>query len=122
MDVAHAGAFSLYVDAIQRADRICGELWTTIQTMPEYKDRTALFIMPDFGRDADGDPGGNGFQHHRTGGAMARTTWLLALGPGIRQNVTVDRAIQPIDLVPTVGKRHGFETPYVQGAPIAELV
>src|SRR5246500_5722721 len=122
MDVAHAGAFSLYVDAIQRADRICGELWTTIQTMPEYKDRTALFIMPDFGRDADGDPGGNGFQHHRTGGAMARTTWLLALGPGIRQNVTVDRAIQPIDLVPAIGKRHGFETPYVNGAPIAELV
>jgi hypothetical protein len=122
MDVAHAGAFSLYVDAIQRADRICGELWTTIQTMPEYKDRTALFIMPDFGRDADGDPGGNGFQHHRTGGAMARTTWLLALGPGIRQNVAVDRAIQPIDLVPTIGKRHGFETPYVNGAPIAELV
>jgi hypothetical protein len=122
MDVAHAGAFSLYVDAIQRADRICSELWTTIQTMPEYKDRTALLIMPDFGRDADGDPGGNGFQHHRTGGAMARTTWLLALGPGIRQNVTVDRAIQPIDLVPTIGKRHGFETPYVKGAPIAELV
>jgi hypothetical protein len=90
--------------------------------MPDYKDRTALFIMPDFGRDADGDPGGNGFQHHRTGGAMARTTWLLALGPGIRQNVTVDRAIQPIDLVPTIGKRHGFETPYVNGAPIAELV
>jgi hypothetical protein len=53
---------------------------------------------------------------------MARTTWLLALGPGIRQNVTVDRAIQPIDLVPTIGKRHGFETPYVNGAPIAELV
>ncbi len=122
MDVAHAGAFSLYVDAIQRADRICGELWTTIQSMPEYKDRTALFIMPDFGRDADGDPGGNGFQHHRTGGAMARTTWLLALGPGIRQNVTVDRAIQPIDLVPTIGKRHGFDTPYVKGSPIAELV
>jgi hypothetical protein len=122
MDVAHAGAFSLYVDAIQRADRICGELWSTIQSLPEYKDRTGLFIMPDFGRDADGDPGGNGFQHHRTGSAMARTTWLLALGPGIRQNVTVDRAIQPIDLVPTIGKRHGFETPYVNGAPIAELV
>jgi hypothetical protein len=122
MDVAHAGAFSLYVDAIQRADRICAELWTTIQGMPEYKDRTALFIMPDFGRDADGDPGGNGFQHHRTGGAMARTTWLLALGPGIRQNVTVDRAIQPIDLVPTIGKRHGFDTPLVQGKPIPELI
>lgn len=122
MDVAHAGAFSLYVDAIQRADRICGDLWATIQSLPEYRDRTALFIMPDFGRDADGDPGGNGFQHHRTGGAMARTTWLLALGPGIRQNVTVDRPIQPVDLVPTIGQRHGFDTPLVQGKPIPELL
>jgi hypothetical protein len=122
MDVAHAGAYSLYVDAIQRADRICGMLWTTIESMPEYKGRTALFILPDFGRDADGDPGGNGFQHHRTGGALARTTWLLALGPGIRENVTVDRAIQPIDLVPTIGARHGFATPLAAGAPVPELL
>src|SRR6202035_241847 len=98
--------------------QICGELWTTIQTMAEYKDRTALFIMPDFGRDADGDPGLNGFQHHRTRGAMPRTPCLLALGPVIRQHVTVDRAIQPIDLVPTIGKRHGFDTSLAQGAPI----
>jgi len=68
MDIAHSGAFSLYVDAIQRADRLCGELWKIIQSEPEYKDCTTLYIMPDFGRDADDDPGGNGFQHHRTGG------------------------------------------------------
>jgi hypothetical protein len=110
MDIAHAGAFSLYVDAIQRADRLCAQLWTMIQSDPEYKDRTTLYILPDFGRDSDEDANGNGFQHHRTGGALARTTWLLALGPHIRQNVVVERPIQSIDLVPTIASHLGFST------------
>lgn len=122
MDIAHSGAYSLYVDAIQRADRLCAELWQTIQTMPEYKDRTTLLILPDFGRDADDDPNGNGFQHHRTGGAMARTTWLLALGPGIQANATVDRRIESIDLVPTLGRKLGFATPGAHGRSIEEIL
>ncbi|MEK6399042.1 MAG: hypothetical protein V4734_13210 [Terriglobus sp.] len=110
MDVAHSGAYSLYIDAIRRADRLCAELWQAVQAHPEYKNRTSLYIMPDFGRDADDDPSGNGFQHHRTGSDMARTTWLLAMGPHIRQNVIVERPIESIDLVPTVGCRLGFDT------------
>lgn len=46
MDIAHTGAYSLYVDAIQRADRLCAELWSAIQSDPEYKDRTTLYILP----------------------------------------------------------------------------
>ena len=122
IDVAHAGAYSLYLEGIQRADRLCGQLWAAIQTDPEYKDRTTLLILPDFGRDADGDPGGNGFQHHRTGGPLARTTWLLALGPGIHGNVTVDRPIEPVDVVPTVGGLLGFDTPLARGRRIPELL
>jgi hypothetical protein len=110
MDVAHSGAYSLYVDAIQRADRLCAELWSMVQSDPEYKDRTTVYIMPDFGRDADDDPAGNGFQHHRTGGAMARTTWMLVLGPHVRQNTTVSRRVESIDLVPTIGRSLGFAT------------
>jgi hypothetical protein len=121
MDIAHSGAYSLYIDAIQRADRLCAELWSAVQTDPEYKDRTTLYIMPDFGRDSDDDPTGNGFQHHRTGGAMARTTWMLALGPHLRRNTTVDRPIESIDLVPTIGRCLGFETAS-PGRIIGELV
>jgi hypothetical protein len=121
MDIAHAGAFSLYVDAIQRADRLCAELWRIVQSDPEYKDRTTIYILPDFGRDSDGDPAGNGFQHHRTGGALARTTWMLALGPEIRQGRVVERAIESVDLVPTIGCRLGFATS-TGGRCIGELV
>ena len=121
MDIAHSGAYSLYVDAIQRADRLCAELWSAVQTDPEYKDRTTLYIMPDFGRDADDDPAGNGFQHHRTGGAMARTTWMLALGPHLRHNTTVDRPIESIDLIPTIGRCLSFDTAST-GRIIGELL
>ncbi len=120
MDIAHSGAYSLYVDAIRRADRLCAELWTMIQSDPEYKDRTTLYLMPDFGRDGDDDPAGNGFQHHRTGGAMARTTWMLAMGPHLRANAVVDRPIQSIDLVPTIGCHLGFAT-QSHGSCIREL-
>jgi hypothetical protein len=122
IDVAHAGAYSLYIDGIRRTDRLCGELWKMIQAEPEYAGKTSLFILPDFGRDSDEDAGGNGFQHHRTGDALSRTTWLMALGPGIREGVVYDRAVDSTDLVPTLGSMLGFSASLSQGKPIGELV
>jgi len=121
IDVAHAGAFSLYIDGIRRTDRLCAEVWKAIQTEPEYAGKTTLFILPDFGRDSDQDSAGNGFQHHRTGDAASRTTWMMALGPGIREGVVHDRALDSTDLVPTIGSIMGFSPSLVQGKPIREL-
>ena len=122
IDVAHAGAYSLYIDGIRRTDRLCSELWKMIQTEPEYAGKTSLFILPDFGRDSDEDAGGNGFQHHRTGDTLSRTTWMMALGPGIREGVVYDRAVDSTDLVPTLGSLLGFSASLSQGKPIGELV
>jgi hypothetical protein len=122
IDIAHAGAYSLYVDAIRRTDRLCAEFWTAVQSEPEYAGNTTLFILPDFGRDGDQDSGGNGFQHHRTGDAASRTTWMMALGAGVRQGVVYDRPMQSIDLVPTLGAMMGFTPSLSQGKAIKELV
>jgi hypothetical protein len=122
IDIAHAGAYSLYVDAIRRTDRLCAEFWTAVQSEPEYAGNTTLFILPDFGRDGDQDSGGNGFQHHRTGDAASRTTWMMALGAGVRQGVLYDRPMQSIDLVPTLGAMMGFTPSLSQGKAIKELV
>lgn len=119
MDVAHSGAFSLYIDAIQRADRLVAELWQEVETNPEYAGRTTLLLLPDFGRDADGEA--SGFQHHRTGSAMARTTWMLALGRGVPQGRIVQRPLESVDIVPTAGAMLGFATPLCTGRPIVEL-
>jgi hypothetical protein len=122
IDIAHSGAFSLYLEGIRRSDRLCAEIWKMIETHPEYKGRTTMFILPDFGRDSDANPAGNGFQHHRTGDALSRTTWLMALGPGVRQNMTVDRPVDSLDLVPTIGSLMGFSTALAQGKPLTEVL
>lgn len=121
IDIAHSGTFSLYLDGIRRCDRLCADLWRAIQKDPEYANKTTMFILPDFGRDSDIDPGGNGFQHHRTGDAMSRTTWMIALGPGIRQNVVVDRPVESVDLVPTLGALLGFDARMSQGKALVEV-
>jgi hypothetical protein len=122
IDVAHAGAYSLYVDGIRRTDRLCSDLWKAIQSEPEYAGKTTLFILPDFGRDSDDDAAGNGFQHHRTGDALSRTTWMLVAGPGIHEGVVFDRAVDSTDLVPTLGSMMGFSPSLAQGKPIGELL
>jgi hypothetical protein len=122
IDIAHAGTYSLYVDGIRRTDRLCAEMWKIIESEPEYHGKTTLLILPDFGRDADDDPGGNGFQHHRTGDPLSRTTWLMAIGPGIREGLVHDRPVDSTDLVPTIGSMMGFSAAMAQGKPIAEIL
>lgn len=122
IDIAHAGTYSLYIDGIRRTDRLCSEIWKAIESEPEYAGKTTLLILPDFGRDADTDPGGNGFQHHRTGDALSRTTWLIAIGPGIREGVVHDRAVDSVDLVPTIGSMLKFSASQSDGKPITEIL
>ena len=122
IDIAHAGSYSLYVDAIKRTDRLCADIWKEVQNRPEYTGTTAMFVLPDFGRDSDTTSGGNGFQHHRTGDAASRTTWMMALGPGIREGLVVDRPIESTGLVPTVGSLLGFSPSLAQGKPIEEVL
>jgi hypothetical protein len=121
IDIAHAGAYSLYVEGIRRTDRLCAELWKAVQSEPEYAGNTTLFVLPDFGRDADQDAGGNGFQHHRTGDSASRTTWMMALGAGVREGVVYDHPLQSTDLVPTLGAMMGFSASLAQGRLIKEL-
>src|SRR5437588_1335750 len=122
IDVAHSGSYSLYLEGIQRSDRLCLDIWKAIGSEPEYAGKTNLFILPDFGRDSDTDAGGNGFQHHRTGDALSRTTWMMALGPGIRENFVVDRRVESTDLVPSLGSLLGFTPRFSQGKPIPEVL
>jgi hypothetical protein len=121
IDVAHSGAYSLYIEGIRRTDRLCAELWKAIETEPEYAGNTTMFVLPDFGRDSDLDAGGNGFQHHRTGDAASRTTWMMVLGAGVRHGVVYNDPVQSIDLVPTIGGMLGFSPSQSRGELIREL-
>ena len=52
IDIAHSGAYSLYIDGIRRTDRLCAELWKAVQSEPEYAGNTRCLSF----RISDGMP------------------------------------------------------------------
>src|SRR5258708_12866360 len=80
VDIAHFGAYSLYLEAIRRTDRLVHGLWQHAQSLPPYRDHTTLIVVPEMGR--DGDPSGTGFQNHPTGDESPPRLLILALPPG----------------------------------------
>jgi hypothetical protein len=47
---------------------------------------------------------------------------MMALGPNIRENVTVDRPIESIDLVPTLAHLLGCNARFSRGHLITEVL
>lgn len=121
MDVAHWGAYSLYLQAITKTDRLCGMLWDEVGTNASYKDKTTVLIVPELGRDGDSDAA-NGFLNHRSGDPSCRNVWMLALGAGVSKGAT-DRPIAHVDIAATAAEMLGYRAAEgVVGEPIRELL
>ena len=121
MDVAHWGAYSLYLQAITKTDRLCGMLWDEVQANPAYKDKTTVLVAPELGRDGDADTA-NGFLNHRSGDPSCRNVWMLALGAGVAKGAT-DRPIAHVDIAATAAEMLGYKAAEgVIGEPIRELL
>jgi len=120
MDVAHWGAYSLYLQAITRTDRLCGMLWKEVQSNPQYKDQTTMLVLPELGRDGDMNTA-NGFLNHRSGDPSCRQVWMLALGAGISAG-EIERPISHVDVCATAADILGVKIPEVAGQPIREML
>ena len=51
-DVAH-GSFDAYSEVIRRNDAAIGEIWTAVKEDPLLATSTAIFVLPEFGRNKD---------------------------------------------------------------------
>lgn len=120
MDVAHWGAYSLYLQAITKTDRLCGMLWNEIQSNPQYKDQTTLLILPELGRDGDMNTA-NGFLNHRSGDPSCRHVWMLALGAGVSAG-EIERPIAHVDVCASAAGMLGVKIPEIAGQPVRELM
>lgn len=76
-DWAHEGRYDEYLNAAHRADGFLRILWETVQSMPEYRDRTTLIFSPDHGR---GD-GGLRWKDHGQKIPESKYIWMAFLGP-----------------------------------------
>jgi hypothetical protein len=101
VEVAHFGAYSLHVAGIRTADRLVWQLWNEVEANPEYRGKTTMLILPEFGRDPDGSST-NGFFNHRANEESTRDTWMMALGAGVERPDVAERPIRHVDICPTL--------------------
>jgi hypothetical protein len=78
---AHEGRYDLYLDATQRADRFIERIWNLVQSLPEYRDQTALLVTTDHGRGATIKD----WTDHGREVPAAERTWIALLGAGVPQ-------------------------------------
>lgn len=75
-DWAHFGAYPEYLNAAHLGDSYLRELWTLLQSLPEYRGKTTLIVLPDHGRGV-----GAKWTSHGKDIPESRQTWMAFLGP-----------------------------------------
>jgi hypothetical protein len=90
---AHHGYYKNYLDAARQVDKWIGEIWSSVQADPQYKNKTALLITVDHGR---GNRNKEQWTDHGEGIEEASEIWFAVIAPG---NVPAAGEIkQPIQL------------------------
>ena len=93
IDTCHSD-YNGYLRNQQLADACVSHLWDFIQSDPDLKDTTTVFVMPEHGRHLffngnNPDSLGRSGIDHGQGDNGDRDVWVLALGPGIKQNQVI---------------------------------
>jgi hypothetical protein len=118
-DVAH-GSYNSYLEVIRRNDEELGKLWDAVQQDDELKDKTAVLVLPEFGRDKDLNQR-NGLDHGDDSDCL-RKVFLIAAGPEFKRDKTLRTEISTHDVCPTVLSLFGRpQQKLVGGKPISDL-
>ena len=117
-DVAH-GSFNAYVEVLRRNDEMLGELWRAVQEDPELAGSTAIFVVPEFGRDADLNSR-RGLDHG-DGSEDLNYVSLVAWGPDFRRGETVNQEVRTIDVCSNVCQLFGAKAKNARGKRLPKL-
>lgn len=109
---AHERRYDRYLDAAHRSDRFLEELWTTLQQMPEYRDRTALVVTTDHGRGTTGAD----WPDHGRDVPGAEALWIAVMGPdtpalGVREGVPTTQSQVAATIAALVGEDFRADSP-----------
>ena len=75
---SHARDYPRTLEALHRTDVFLRELWTWLQSQPQYRDRTTLIVTTDHGRGQTVKDWGD----HGPGLEGAQDIWIAIAGPG----------------------------------------
>lgn len=77
-DMAHDGSYPLYLEKIFTFDNMIQDLWEYVQTLPQYKDKTAMLITVDHGRGLE-----EKWTSHGPAVPHANEMWFALIAPGV---------------------------------------
>ncbi len=117
-DVAH-GSYNGYVEVIRRNDAAIGEIVQTVKGDVELANSTAIFVLPEFGRDKDLNSR-RGLDHG-DGSDDLNYVGGLAWGPDFGKGRVVKEEVQTIDVTPTICGLFGARATRARGKRLARL-
>jgi hypothetical protein len=120
---AHAGNYGEYLNSAHRVDHYLEQLWTTLQSMPEYRGNTTLIFLTDHGRGS----GSESWTTHGQKTPESKYIFMGFMGPqtpamGSRANVA---AVTQSQVAATLAKFMGLNWNAAEpkaGVPVAAAV
>ena len=107
-DYAHGGRYDHYLDLANMTDKWIADLWTMLQSMPGYKNKTTLLITTDHGR---GDKVKKEWTSHGKKIEGADQIWFAAIGAGIEPagEVKKDEQLYQAQVAQTIASLLGLK-------------
>jgi len=115
----HARNWEKYLRGIEDTDGYAYRVWNLIQSLPDFKDQTALFITNDHGRHDDKRL--MGFTSHGDKCFSCRHISLLALGPDFKKGAVIEKRRGQIDIAVTAAKLLGLKIKGSKGRVMEEM-
>ncbi len=118
-DFAHAGMYDQYIGSAHAEDAMISDLWNTVQSMPEYRDKTTMIITCDHGR---GDKVKANWRNHGKETEDSHEIWLAVMGPDSKPMGEVKTPMQLYQkqIAATMAKLLGFT--FTANHPVAEPI
>jgi hypothetical protein len=120
---AHSGRYDLVLESAHGFDQFVEQLWKTMQSMPEYQDKTTFLITTDHGRGS----GPEEWKEHGNEQKGSDNIWLAVLGPdtpplGERANIPpVTQSQIAATLAALLNQNYNAAVPQA-GKPIADVL
>ncbi|MBC7873617.1 MAG: alkaline phosphatase family protein [Ferruginibacter sp.] len=116
---AHAGQYRSYLDAGHQVDAWIKEIWNYVQTDPQYKNKTTLFITVDHGR---GDIEKEEWTSHNNKIQDSHEIWFGVIGPDtpVRGELNSEMQLYQQQFAQTIAKLMGYT--YVARHPVASEI
>lgn len=116
-DFAHAGMYDQYLKSAHAEDAMIADLWKTVQSINQYKDKSTLIITCDHGR---GDKIKANWQHHGEKIEDAHEIWMAVISPDVKPGGEQKEDIQLYQkqFAATIAALLGFK--FTANHPVAE--